>query len=213
MSSDIDKSAEGDTTAGIIRDAALRCFALHGVERTSLREVANDAGISIGAVQHSFGTKGRLVEAVEAYCGEAMQELFQPTPTTTDGRASIDEVGQSVKRLLVEYPHVAGYAVRSMIDGTSFGASIFDQLLRLGDSRWRARDQQGLLDANADPRWASLNSLLVGIGGILMRSHLDRHLPEPFISPRMQSQWVDSLNTLFRQGYLISGPHPPPSPD
>lgn len=208
MQSEINNGPGGDTTALMIRDVALQHFALHGAEMTSLREVAKAAGMSIGAVQHIFGTKGQLVETVEAYCGEVIQELFQPTPITTDGHDSIDEVAERMNRLLIEYPHVAGYAARSMIDGTVFGTSIFDKLILLGDSRWQARGRQGLLNSDADPRWASLNSFLVGLGGILMRSHLDKYLPEPFTSPRMQSEWSASLNTLFRVGYLTHGPHP-----
>lgn len=40
-----------------IRDAALKCFAAHGTAATSLRFIADTAGVSIGLVQHHFGTK------------------------------------------------------------------------------------------------------------------------------------------------------------
>jgi AcrR family transcriptional regulator len=50
-----------------IRDAALKSLATHGVAATSLRMVAEAAGVSLGLVQHYFGTKAALVAAVDQY--------------------------------------------------------------------------------------------------------------------------------------------------
>lgn len=46
--------------------AAMRCFSEHGTEVTSLRMVAETAGVSVGLVQHYFGTKAALIKAVDA---------------------------------------------------------------------------------------------------------------------------------------------------
>jgi AcrR family transcriptional regulator len=65
-------AARSDSGA-VIRDAALRGFAAHGVAATSLRLIASDAGVSLGLVQHRFGTKERLVEAVDQYVLDVVQ--------------------------------------------------------------------------------------------------------------------------------------------
>ncbi|MGY4651338.1 TetR/AcrR family transcriptional regulator [Mycobacterium sp. URHB0021] len=59
--------ADRSGSSAVIRDAALRRFAAQGVAVTTLRLIASDAGISLGLVQHRFGTMERLVEAVHRY--------------------------------------------------------------------------------------------------------------------------------------------------
>lgn len=188
----------------MIRDAALRCFAAGGVEMTTLREVAQEAGISIGAVQHHFGTKGHLVDAVEGYARNIMRELFSPTPSTTSGVAPIEGSGETVRRLIVEYPFVAGYVARSMADNTAFGASIFDGLVELGERRWQRRAEEGLLADDVDLLFANVNTVLLGAAGIILRAQLDRHLSGTFNSAETVSRWVESVNSLIRKAYLKS---------
>ncbi len=47
-----------------ILDAAARAFAAHGFRASSLRDIAKDAGCSLTLLDHHFGSKGMLLEAV-----------------------------------------------------------------------------------------------------------------------------------------------------
>ena len=47
-----------------ILDAAARAFAAHGYRASSLRDIARDAGCSLTLLDHHFGGKGLLLEAV-----------------------------------------------------------------------------------------------------------------------------------------------------
>ena len=53
------------TARARIREAAFRLFAAHGVEGTSLRAIAEEAGTSAALVMHHFGSKVGLVRAVD----------------------------------------------------------------------------------------------------------------------------------------------------
>ncbi|WP_431232512.1 TetR/AcrR family transcriptional regulator [Mycolicibacterium psychrotolerans] len=169
---------------------------------TTLREVAKEAGISIGAVQHHYGTKGHLIDAVEAYVRDIMHELFSPTPSTTSGAAPIEASGETVKRLIVDYPFVAGYVARAMVDNTAFGASIFDGLVELGEQRWQDRADEGLLADDVDLLFANVNTVLLGAAGVIFRAQIDRYLSGTFNSTQTVSRWVESVNTLIRKTYL-----------
>jgi putative exporter of polyketide antibiotics len=43
------------------------CFAEHGSKGATMRAIADRAGVSLGLVQHHFGTKAGLLEACDAY--------------------------------------------------------------------------------------------------------------------------------------------------
>ena len=59
-----------------IRDAALRSFASQGVAATSMRMVADAAGVSLGLVQHYFKTKAALVNTVDHHVLQVISEAL-----------------------------------------------------------------------------------------------------------------------------------------
>ena len=52
-----------DTKARIL-DAAERLFADNGYSATSLRDITNEAGVNLAAVNYHFGSKEALLSAV-----------------------------------------------------------------------------------------------------------------------------------------------------
>lgn len=61
----IDNLRDGHPTRRArILDSAARAFAAHGYRASSLRDIAKDAGCSLTLLDHYFGGKGMLLEAV-----------------------------------------------------------------------------------------------------------------------------------------------------
>ena len=68
---------ESDLTAAArIRNAALARFAEAGLQATSIRDIAEAAGTSPGLVQHHFGTKAKLRDAVNEYVTAIVEDAF-----------------------------------------------------------------------------------------------------------------------------------------
>jgi len=47
-----------------ILDAAERLIAVHGIEKVRLRDIAREAGVSIGKIQHYFDSRDAVIEAM-----------------------------------------------------------------------------------------------------------------------------------------------------
>lgn len=62
------------TAVARIRDAALACFAEAGVAGTTVRQVAERAGVSPALVIHHFGSKAALRKACDAYVAAFVRE-------------------------------------------------------------------------------------------------------------------------------------------
>lgn len=184
-----------------IREAALKCFAGQGTASTSLRQIADEAGVSIGLVQHHYGTKTHLIEVVDhhvlAVLGASL--ATEPTPPPAD---SVDGFGNKVIDLIQQQPDVIDYVGRTLIDGNQIGAVIFDRLVAMGEARWKQRAEQRLTRPDLDHTWAALNSLILVLGAITMRTHLDRHLPEPFTTASQLLRWQEAVNGLIRDGQM-----------
>jgi AcrR family transcriptional regulator len=184
-----------------IRHAALASFATHGTSATTLRAVAVAAGVSLGLVQHHFATKAGLIKAVDDYVfGVVVEEMAQPISEVAQD--SITEVGSRVTEVIAEHPEVAGYVGRALVDGSPLGNTLFDTLMAVGTARWQQRADRGETRSDLDVTWAAINGLVLALGAVSLRAHIDRHLPEPLTTPAQLQRWQASVDSLLSDGVL-----------
>jgi AcrR family transcriptional regulator len=192
-------SAEERSSIERIRTAALRSFATQGTSATSLRTVAETAGVSVGLVQHHFGNKAGLIKAVEDHVLGVVIEIIA-RPIQAPPADSIADMGGRVTQFIVEYPDVVDYVGRALIDGSPLGTTIFDTLAAFGTARWNQRKDNGEARPDIDVTWAALNSLVMALGTLILRGHLERQVPQAFATPTQLQRWQVSVNTLLRDG-------------
>lgn len=188
-----------------IRNAALKSFATYGTSTTSLRTVAAAAGVSVGLVQHHFGTKAGLVKAVDDHVLGLVIAAIAP-PLAEPPADSIAEMGSRVTRIVAEQPDIVDYLGRALIDGSPLGTTIFDTLAGLGVARWNKRNERGETRPEVDLTWAALNALVLPLGTLILRGHIERQLPESFTTPAQLQRWQESVNTLLREGLFRQRP-------
>jgi AcrR family transcriptional regulator len=188
-----------------IRNAALKSFATYGTSTTSLRTVAAAAGVSVGLVQHHFGTKAGLVKAVDDHVLGLVIAAIAP-PLAEAPADSIAEMGSRVTRIVAEQPDIVDYLGRALIDGSPLGTTIFDTLAGLGVARWNKRNERGETRPEVDLTWAALNALVLPLGTLILRGHVERQLPESFTTPAQLQRWQESVNTLLREGLFRQRP-------
>jgi AcrR family transcriptional regulator len=85
MKSKRDERNEGqrEATRRRLIEAALRLFARDGYAETSVKAIAQEAGVAQGLLYHYFASKEALVQAIFAECMAQVQESF--TAGDTDG--------------------------------------------------------------------------------------------------------------------------------
>jgi AcrR family transcriptional regulator len=192
-------TADDPSSIERIRTAALKSFGTHGTSVTSLRTVAEAAGVSVGLVQHHFANKAGLVKAVDDYVLSVVIAIIaQPMPGPPAD--SLNEMGDRVNRLVAEHSDVVDYFGRALVDGSPLGAVVFDTLVGNGTARWHQRIERGEARPDVDLTWAAINSLVLALGTLILRTHVERHLPEPLSTPAQLERWEASVNTLLREG-------------
>ena len=188
-----------------IRDAALKRFAAHGTAATSLRDIADTAGVSVGLVQHHFGTKDRLVDAVDDHVLKILGANLAGAPSAGSSDPVGDQ-GHRVISLIADHTDVIDYIVQAMLEDTATGKLIFDTLVTMGEDRWNQHREGQLTVPDLDGTWAALNPLVLVVGAMALRTHLNRHLPEALTTPAQLSRWESSVNTLLRGQLRTSTP-------
>jgi TetR/AcrR family transcriptional regulator, regulator of cefoperazone and chloramphenicol sensitivity len=119
-----DDRSPGDLTARArIRDAALVQFAERGINGTTIKSIADQAGVSPGLVQHHFGTKDNLRQV----CDDAVIDVFRRR--TTRGAASGEITKPEFIAALYDVsPPLIRYLTRTVVDGGSAAAAMLDEL-------------------------------------------------------------------------------------
>lgn len=193
-------SAAESASVERIRDVALGLFAVHGTEATSLRMIADAAGVSIGLLQHYFGTKANLVSAIDNYVMDLFGEAVSPALMTAAN--PIGDVAHRISSLVAGHVEVVDYLCRALVDATPTGVRIFDGLLEIGRGGWERLAGQGMIRPDADPAWVALHPLVLVLGTFMLRSHLERHLPDAFATPAQLDRWQKATQEFISKGQL-----------
>ena len=122
-------AANADLTAKArIRDAALELYATKGEPNTTVREVAQAAGVTHGLVVHHFVNKEGLHKAVQQHVVDLLRQALCAVPT--DGTPG--EIGKardaSVARMYSEHPSYLRYLRRELLDPATVDHKLLDVL-------------------------------------------------------------------------------------
>lgn len=91
------KYVDADLRRQDVVEAVFRIIASDGLERASLREVADEAGLAVGSVRHYFSSSedllvhsfGVVVDRITGRLDEAAQAVAACTPATSEHRAAV----------------------------------------------------------------------------------------------------------------------------
>lgn len=130
-------------------------------------------------------------------------------PLTASSSESVLEMGRRVSFLLSRQLAAVDYLATLLVEGAPAGAVFFDTTAEIGMARWRRLAAEGGAADDLDLVWAALNPLALVMGAVIMRRHIDRHLPEPFVSPAQLQRWRDAVNALLEHGQIRRRPAEP----
>jgi AcrR family transcriptional regulator len=185
-----------------IRDAALKLFAARGTEATSLRMIASAAGVSLGLVQHHFGTKANLIQAVDDYVTTVLTASLAVPPGSAPAADPVADIADRVVSLLVDHAELVDYLCRALVDATPTGTRVFDTLVAVAGGHWDHLKEQGLAKPDLDPIWMTLNPLVLVLGMFILRSQLSRHLPESLTTRTQLERWRNATEKIIADGQL-----------
>ena len=82
-SSEVQASTKSERTRALIRDAALRSFRERGYDATTIRLIAQEAGVSVGTTNYHFASKNDLVQELYLEVQIAHRDAAEPLLATT----------------------------------------------------------------------------------------------------------------------------------
>jgi len=160
------------TARARIRDVAVELFASRGYRGTTIRDVAAEAGVSPGLVQHHFGTKEGLREACDEHLAETLRAIMaSQTPRSDWDRdlvAEMYDTGGPAMR----------YLARGLLEGWPGVSKVFDEGV-LGTAQWLTESWPDRYSAEAESVKTRMHAAVMttlSLGVVALHHHLGRWL-------------------------------------
>ena len=132
-------AANADLTAKArIRNAALELYATKGEPNTTVREVAQAAGVTHGLVVHHFVNKEGLHKAVQQHVVDLLRQALSAVPINGTPREIGKARDASVARMYSEHPVYLRYIRRQLLDPEDIDRELLDVLAEF--TRAQVRD-------------------------------------------------------------------------
>lgn len=164
-----------DARREALMDATLRCLADRGVERTSIRSICEEAGVSVGLVNHYYSSKDALIADVYDRLADGLLAAL---------KEEVERAGGSARQRL------------SAFFRASFSSVVLDSdLLRVWLSFWSMTHRSGLI-AGVHARTygnylATLEEMLAALAREEDLGGLDVRLTAIGLSGLLDGLWVE----------------------
>lgn len=192
------RTADHEARRQQVTDAALRTIAEHGLARTTLADVADAAGVSVGLVQRYFRTKDDLLRLSITEIYRRAEERFREVPLeaplkdyllrVTESLLPLDDARHAELRVWLEFlpatrhdPELSRMhheATRSLVDGVT---AVLEGACRSGE-----------ITADVDARLEAL-SIVALVDGLALHHLATGGLYEDGAARRTLARAVDDL--------------------
>jgi AcrR family transcriptional regulator len=180
-----------------IREAALRLYAENGQRATTIRMVAEEAGMSPGAVMHHFKSKDDLSEAVQRAVIAKIRQVVSGVGLSDAPEVAARARRRAFDRLITENPSIAGYMRWTVLEGGPAGAALFAEGFELVRAEMQTMVAASIARPLPDPEiglvlYRAINLAHI-VFGPLIEQTLGLSLTDPAVLERFASASVDLL--------------------
>jgi AcrR family transcriptional regulator len=175
------RSTESDLTATArIRDAAIAQFGTHGMQRATVRAIAETAGVSPGLVLHHFGSKDGLRNACDEYVLTYLQDQLDAEEKSGNDPGVFTAAA-------ADSPVIVNYLVAVLGDGGTAAATVFDRIVELTegyfDRRSDATGERLSTFEHIDNRTLAVIMTSMSLGMYILNKQVSRSLGADMFGP------------------------------
>lgn len=176
-----------------IRDEAMRLFGTHGIKATTVRQIAEGAGVSPALVIHHFGSKDGLRRA----CDEWMMARLTETKTAAVGGDPLT----AVFRAQNEFRPFFGYIAASIGEGGEGADRLFEAMCALTREMFAVGVPAGIMRDPEDLDATVALLVSFSLGATVLEAQVSRHLGGThLLDPAVLPRYSLASTELFTHG-------------
>jgi AcrR family transcriptional regulator len=174
-----DLPADDRSTRARIRDAAIDCVAANGLAETTVRKVAEAAGVSPGSVIHHFGSMEGLRAACDEFVAATIRSYKRSAMTSGPGIDVLAALRDTNMGPLI------GYLAAVLADDSPAVAKLVDDLVDDAEGYLQDGVDAGMLRPSADPRGRAVVLTMWNLGALVLHHHLARLIGLDLTDPEL----------------------------
>ena len=181
--------------------AGMKLFAERGFAAVGLREIAAEAGVSLGLVRTHFGSKDGLREAIDTHVLEEIRALYAAVVE----HSSAEVLAQAVEDALDWIPRdrdALMYARMSLMERTPGSQALFDEMLAVMRQFVDNNARLGFLQEDVDREWAAIYMVFDFIGPAVIEPFAQQAFGKSMYAKSMISERNAFMIRLFTRGFL-----------
>lgn len=184
---------------GRLIKVAMGLFAERGFDGVTVRDIAAAADVSIGLINHHFGSKEGLRDAVDKYFLAQFEEVLNPAESTPlSAQPKIPEpegdgleyyaqwVDGWIGRHIDDWDASKAYMRRALLEGSDWGASLFERFYQVARTGADRADANGNIRPEVDRLWLPFLIMYLEVGTLLLEPFVERILGK---SPFERTLW------------------------
>lgn len=183
--------ADGEPSAEIVQISsaklrlirvAMGLFADRGFDGVTVRDISTAADVSVGLINHHFGSKDGLREAVDKYFMAQFTELLVEYryKGTLDDRLEVDVIVENteawIERHIDEWDLSRAYLRRALLEGSEWGHGLFDRFYQVVRTWTDQLDAAGQIRTDVDRLWLPFLMIYMDLGTLLLEPYVERTL-------------------------------------
>jgi AcrR family transcriptional regulator len=156
-------------------NTAFAQFADRGFDGVSVRDISKSAGVSIGLINHHFGSKEGLREAVDRHFMSQFEEILAPVAGDLMARPEV-WTDEWVSRHRAQWQVTVKYLRRALLEDSDWGGRIFARFYDINQKTVTRLDANGDLRPDLDRLWLPFLMTFLELGTTLLDPHITRVL-------------------------------------
>lgn len=184
-------------------DTSMQLFAERGFDGVTVRDIAREADVSIGLINHHFDSKEGLREAVDKHFIERTSKAVARASREL-AEADFEKVEEYQRNWILQYedewPRVAAYLRRAITENSAWGENLFREYYQAVSETITRADAEGKVASDTDRLWLPLLYMFLLIGPLVLDPYIKSMFGRSTYEPEMWGRFQKSMRQLFWLG-------------
>jgi AcrR family transcriptional regulator len=156
---------------------SMTLFAEKGFDGVTVRDIARAADVSVGLLNHHFGSKEGLRQAVDNHVIQQFEEIITDnTAPGASGEALYNWLEGWIGRHSAEWETTVAYMRRALLEDSDWGGQLFQRFFQIARTSIDRMDANGTIRPEVDRLWLPFLFVYLELGTLLLAPHIQRVL-------------------------------------
>lgn len=177
-------------------------FAEKGFDSVTVRDLATASSVSVGLINHHFGSKEGLREAVDIYFMAQFEDAITGAAPPDQGESadSAAIIDQWIERHEAEWPTIVAYFRRALLEESDWGFSLFERFYGFVQATVLRMDAAGQVGPEVDRLWLPFLMMYLELGTMVFDPYIKRVIGRSGYDRELWQRRHRAYMSLIRRG-------------